>query len=443
MGAVQPGTARITLAFARRVRKPGGVDVDPSAPVAPEPGEAVFNPFEPGFFENPYPQYATIRAESRVHKTPFGATVLSHYDDCFSLLRQPGTSVDERNAVGVMELPLPLELAERRDDNQRSMLSTDPPDHTRLRRLVSKAFTVRRVEQLRPRVRDIVDDLLDDLAAAAAGGEPVDLIAGFAFPLPFIVISELLGMPEADRTELRSWSHQMTESLEPLVDEATLRKVVAAADLMLAHIGEAIEWKRANPADDLLSALIAAEEDGDRMSHDELVQQVVLLYIAGHETTVNLIGNGTLALLRHRAQLERLVADPALDANAVDELLRYDSPVQFSRRIAVSDLDLGFGVTLGPGDLVLTLLGSSNRDEDHWGPTADELDLGREGASGHLSFGNGIHHCLGAALARLEGGEAVPGLVRRFPGLELATDRPAWNGRIVLRGLDSLPVSLG
>ncbi|MGH9260423.1 MAG: cytochrome P450, partial [Acidimicrobiales bacterium] len=192
---------------------------------------------------------------------------------------------------------------------------------------------------------------------------------------------------------------------------------------------------------DLLSAMIAAEEDGDRLTPAELRDQVVLLYLAGHETTVNLIGNGTLALLRHRDQLDRLVADPALDANAIDELLRYDSPVQVSRRIAMTEIEVA-GETIAAGELVLTLLGSSNRDEAKWGPTAADLDLGREGASGLLSFGSGIHHCLGSALARLEGAEAVPALVRRFPSMELATDSPLWNGRIVLRGLDALPVTL-
>jgi cytochrome P450 len=187
--------------------------------------------------------------------------------------------------------------------------------------------------------------------------------------------------------------------------------------------------------------MIAAEEDGDRLTPAELRDQVVLLYLAGHETTVNLIGNGTLALLRHRDQLDRLVADPALDANAIDELLRYDSPVQVSRRIAMTEIEVA-GETIAAGELVLTLLGSSNRDEAKWGPTAADLDLGREGASGHLSFGSGIHHCLGSALARLEGAEAVPALVRRFPGMELATDTPPWNGRIVLRGLDALRVTL-
>jgi cytochrome P450 len=402
---------------------------------------AQYNPFASGFAADPYTQYASIRAQGRMHRNPLGIRVLSHYDDCFSLLRLSGTSVDDRNITSVTFPPLPDDIAERIEGRTRSILGLDPPDHTRLRRLVSSAFTIRRVDQLRERVSVLVAGLLDDMAAAAREGEPVDLITRFAFPLPFMVISELLGMPDGDRDQLRAWSHEMTNSIEPFNDDATLRRMVDAADNMRQHVDAAIEWKRRNPADDLLSGMIAAEEDGDRLTADELRDQVVLLYLAGHETTVNLIGNGTFALLRHRDQYERLVADPSLDANAVDELLRYDSPVQVSRRITTTDIEIG-GETVAPGEIVLTLLGSSNRDEAKWGPTAAEVDLGREGASAHLSFGSGIHHCLGSALARLEGAEAIPALVRRFPAMALAADDPAWNGRIVLRGLDSLPVTL-
>jgi cytochrome P450 len=327
-------------------------------------------------------------------------------------------------------------------NERRSILGLDPPDHTRLRRLVSSAFTVRRVEQLRGRVRELVAGLLDELAEADLAAGHVDLIARYAFPLPFMVISELLGMPEGNRDELRGWSHTMTLSLEPFLDDDSVHAVVDAADNMIAHVDEAIEWKRSHPSDDLLSAMIAAEEDGDRMTAEELQIQVILLYLAGHETTVNLIGNGTLALLRHRGQYERLVADPSLDTPAIEELLRYDSPVQLSRRIAMTEVEVG-GETAEPGEMVLTLLGSANHDDAKWGPTGDDLDLGRDGANAHLSFGSGIHHCLGAALARLEGAEAIPALVRRFPDMELAADRPAWNGRVVLRGLDALPVSVG
>jgi cytochrome P450 len=405
--------------------------------------DVTFNPWDPGFAADPYAQYAALRQAGRAQSTAFGILLLTRHEDCFRLLRTPGTSVDERNATLDVFGRIPADAAEGRERRGRhAILNLDPPDHTRLRRLVSSAFTVRHTERLRGRTRALVAQLLDEVARAGAGGEPVDLIARFAFPLPFMVIHDLLGMPDADREELRRWSHLITRFLEPLTDPEDLRESVDASDHMEAHIRAAIAWKRRNMADDLLSALIAAEDDGDRLSLAELVDQVRLLYLAGHETTVNLLGNGTLALLRHRKELERLIGDPSLDANAVDELLRYDSPVQLSRRIALTDIEVD-GVVARPGDLVVTLLGSANRDEARWGPTADELDLGRDGAGGHLSFGSGIHHCLGAALARLEGAEALPALVRRFPGMELATDRPAWNGRIVLRGLDALPVTLG
>jgi cytochrome P450 len=408
--------------------------------------DAIYNPFEPGFHEDPYDQYARIRATGRTQRSLFDNLLVHRYDDCFAILRRTGTSVEEANAKAEVRRFIPSEMAAGRERRGRhAILNLDPPDHTRIRRLVSSAFTIRRIDRLRPRVRVLIDGLLDDMAAAAAGngadGATVDLMSRFAFPLPFQVITELLGMPDGDRDQLRAWSHTITRVLEPILDDAALAETLEASDNMNRHIHDAIDWKRRNPADDLLSAMIAAEEDGERLSTDELVDQVALLYLAGHETTVNLIGNGTLALLRHRDQMERLAADPALDANAVDELLRWDSPVQVSRRIVLEEMEVA-GETVQPGDLVMTLLGAANRDPDRWGPTADQLDVGRTGAGAHLSFGSGIHHCLGAALARLEGAEAIGALVRRFPDLELATDQPDWNGRIILRGLDTLEVAV-
>jgi cytochrome P450 len=210
---------------------------------------------------------------------------------------------------------------------------------------------------------------------------------------------------------------------------------------MQAHIQDVLAWKRDHPADDLLTGLLAAEDEGDRLSEIELLDQVLLLYVAGHETTVNLIGNATLALLGHPDQLARLRADPELDGGAVEELLRYDSPVQFSRRITTADLDVA-GTTIPAGTFTLTCLGSANHDEARWGPTADQLDITRPDAGQHMSFGNGIHHCLGSSLARTEAQVAIGALVRRFPDLALAGE-PERNGRVVLRGLESLPVTLG
>jgi cytochrome P450 len=206
-------------------------------------------------------------------------------------------------------------------------------------------------------------------------------------------------------------------------------------------VQDVLAWKREHPADDLVSALLAAEDEGDRLTEEELLDQVILLYVAGHETTVNLIGNATLALLGHPDELARLESDRDLDAGAVEELLRYDSPVQFSRRITLEELDVD-GTTIPAGSFVLTCLGSANHDSARWGPTADELDIGRADAGQHMSFGNGIHHCLGSSLARVEAQVAIGTLVRRFPGLELVGE-PERNGRVVLRGLESLPVGLG
>ena len=330
------------------------------------------------------------------------------------------------------------EMAGDRSRGARAMLNLDPPDHDRLRRLVSKAFTPKTVQGLRPRVQELVDGALD---RAEERGE-MDVVADLAFPLPFTIISEMLGMPTGRRDEVRDWSHTLTKTLDPFLTTDDFRTAFEASDNMTAYVSDVIEQKRRAPDDDVLSRLIAAEDEGDVLDHQEVIDQVVLLFIAGHETTVNLIGNGTLALLRHRDQLERWHDDPDLAMNAVEELLRYDSPVQFSRRITLTELELD-GTTIEPGAFLFTGLGSANRDPGQWGATADDLDLGRANAGHHVSFGGGVHHCLGSSLARTEAQVALGTLVRRFPRMELATDEPVWNGRIVLRGLDALPVTLG
>ncbi len=317
------------------------------------------------------------------------------------------------------------------------MLDRDPPDHTRLRRLVSKAFTPRAIQALRPRITELVDGMLDAIAAQ----HRVDLVDALAFPLPFSVIAEMLGTPPADHERIRQLTGTVVRSLEPVADPELAAAIMAADDELTAIAMEMIAWKRANPAGDLLTALIHAEDDGDALSDDELVAQTLLLYIAGHETTVNLIAGGTLALLRHPGQLALLRADPALVGNAVEELLRYDSPVQASRRITLEPVTVG-GITIPAGAFVMASLGSANRDERFWGPDAAGLNLRRENARQHVSFGAGPHHCLGASLARLEASIAFERLTARFPGLALDGD-VVWNGRINLRGPAHLPVSAG
>ena len=402
------------------------------------------NPFEPGFYENPYAQYADLRTHEPIHQSTLGPWLITRWDDVHTLLRKPGTSVEERN----VEMSGPSRREQMNElraqhgappiERSLAILNIDPPDHTRIRKLVAKAFTPRAVERIRLTARQQVDAILDDLAGR---GEPIDLISELAFPLPFSVINDMLGMPEGDRLQLRAWSHTITQVLDPLLAMQHPQEIIEASVAMREVVAEAIAWKRTRDDDDILTAMIQAEEDGQQLTDAELLENVVLLFLAGHETTVNLIGNGVHALLQHRTELERLVADPALDANAVEELLRYDSPVQFSRRIALEPIEVG-GQAIGAGELVMTGLGAANRDEAKFGPTADQLDLGRADAREHVSFGSGVHHCLGAALARLEGQEAIGRLVRRFPAIE-ATEAPTHNGRIVLRGFDRLPVSLG
>jgi len=396
------------------------------------------NPFENGFFDNPYDQYRRLREARPVHQSPLGPWTLTRYDDCSRLLRDPSLSVMVRNASVDRRLMRDPEGEER---ESKAILNLDPPDHTRIRRLVSKAFTPKRVEALVPTVQALVAGMLDDVEARGS----CELIHDVAFPLPFAVISEMLGMPEADRDQLRDWSHTLVRTLEPLTTPEDVPELTAASDAMIEHVAAAIEWKRATPADDLLSAMIAAEEEGDRLTTEELVAQVILLFVAGHETTVNLIGNGTLALLRHPDQLALLRQRPDVIGNGVDELLRYDSPVQFTRRIALQPFEIA-GETVAKGDFIFTILGAANHDPEHFGPDAERLDLTRRDAPHHISFGGGIHHCLGAVLARAEARVAIGTLVQRFPGLALDLPDgavPAWNGRVVLRGLDELPVSLG
>ena len=397
----------------------------------------MFNPLEAGYMENPYPHFAEMRDGQPVHLSMMDVWVLFDHDDVFRLLRDPTMSVmdakiEVRDEERYAEM---LEAAGGELEQDSSMLNTDPPDHTRLRRLVSKAFTPAAIQALRPRIQELVDAALDELAAAGTG----DIVKQLAFPLPFDVISEMLGMPESDKDQIAAWSGTIVKSLDPMLALDSFAEIRAASNAMNAHIDEVIRWKRENPGDDLLTALIAAEEGGDRLTPGELRDQVNLLFIAGHETTVNLIGTGIYELLRHPEQAAIWRADPELDATAVDEMLRFVSPVQFSRRITLDDIEFQ-GTTIPKGMFVLAGLASSNHDPKKWGPTAEELDVRRDGAGQHLSFGSGAHYCLGASLAKLEAAIAIGTFLRRFPDAAVSGDVD-WNGRINLRGLEYLPVT--
>jgi cytochrome P450 len=312
------------------------------------------------------------------------------------------------------------------------MLNSDPPDHERLRRLVNKAFTARRVEELRPRVTSIAAGLLDDMSTR----REVDLLASFAFPLPITVICELLGVPVADRDDFRAWSATIVSNT------VTPEVFMADATAMVRYIRALLAAKRQEPADDLLSALVMARDEGDRLRENELISMVFLLLVAGHETTVNLIASGTLALLLNPGELARLRSDPALLGGAVEELLRYVNPVNHATyRFAAEPVEIG-GARIGPGEPVLVALSSANRDPARYAEP-DRLDLGRD-SSGHLAFGHGIHYCLGAPLARMEAEIAFAGLLERFGSMTLAVpaDSLRWRPSTLIHGLEALPVRL-
>ncbi|WP_174189608.1 cytochrome P450 [Nocardia barduliensis] len=396
----------------------------------------VFDPFAAGFAEDPYPHYARLRAAGAAYEHPLGFWILSRYEDVAGLQRS-AQSVDEQHLTRLPSWKSDSGKLGKENRMMRglSMLDRDPPDHTRLRRLVTKAFTPRAIAALQPRVEALVDAALDRIAASATA----DVVAELAFPVPFGVISEMLGVPVVEHTRLRELTAILVLALEPLADPALQAAIRSANQELFAMVGELVRWKRAAPSDDLLTRLIAAEHEGDVLSEDELVAQVMLLYIAGHETTVNHLAGGILALLRHPDQARRLRENPGLADNAVAELLRYDTPVQLMRRITVEPVSIG-GSQIPSGSLVLACVAAANRDPRFWGGDGDEVRLDRPNAQQHLSFGAGIHHCLGAALVRLEARVAFSRFVQRFPDATIETLR--WNGRINVRGPAELSISV-
>jgi cytochrome P450 len=397
--------------------------------------ELLFNPFVPGFIDNPYPHYQRMRDLDPVHEHPLGFWLVTRYADVSALLRA-NLSVEYRNLAGGAAADQYAEINEVGTALNLSMLDRDAPDHTRLRGLVAKVFTPKSIAALEPKVTALVDESLDRIAEQ----QTVDLIEALAFPLPFTVISEMLGTPPTDHVRIRELTGTLVRSLEVVVDDEVLRAIMAADVELTGMMRDLIAWKRTNPADDLLTALIAAKHENDQLTDDELVAQVLLLYVAGHETTVNLIGNGVLALLRNPAQLALLRENPELAANAIEEFLRYDSPVQQSRRITLAPHTIG-GREIPAGMFVMAGLAAANHDERHFGPDANKLRIDRENARTQVSFGAGPHHCLGAALARLEGRVAISRLVSRFPNLSQNGD-VEWNGRLNLRGAAKLPITV-
>ena len=396
----------------------------------------VYNPLSPALRANPYPTYDQLRRKDPVHRMRLqDAWVLSNFADVDLVLRDQRRFGNEGRDFGYIPYI--------------SMLDQDPPTHTRIRGLVAQGFTPRSVAALEPRVQATVDQLLDDLA----GRERIDLIQDFAFPLPIIVIAEMLGVPPEEREQFNEWSNVVSLSVDPLLNAGQIRQVQQVIEELFDYFEGMAEERRAQPREDLISVLVAAEEGGERLNREELLINLVLMLAAGNETTRNLIGNGTLALLRHPEQLQRLRdyqtrhsreggnlagGRPDLLDSAIDELLRYDSPVQLDSRIAREELEIG-GKQVKAGQRVLCMLGAANRDAEAF-PNPDALDIGRA-AGNHVGFGRGIHYCLGAPLARLEGRIAFQSLLARYPSLSLAAE-PRYRNQVTLRGLEELWVDV-
>jgi cytochrome P450 PksS len=388
---------------------------------------------------NPYPFYARLRAEAPVFRVTLpdrqAAWLITRYDDVSRVLKDEAFAKDRLNAMTPEQLAKQPWVPSFFKPLMRNMLDVDGVDHDRLRALVQRAFTPRLVEQMRPRIQELTESLLD----AAQTRNQIDLIHDYALPLPTTVIAEMLGVPVEDRHRFHRWSKAVF-----LISASRwgIFKAIPSVWKFIRYIRKLLAARRAAPQDDLISAMVQAEEGGERLSEDELLAMVMLLLVAGHETTVNLIGNGTLALLEHPDQMERLRSDPALIKPAVEELLRFHSPVETAtERFPREGMEVA-GVRIPRGEMVLGVLASANRDERQF-PDPDRLDLTRE-PNRHLSFGLGVHFCLGAPLARLEGQVAINTFLRRTSGLRLATPHEAlrWRRGMVVRGLEALPLAV-
>ena len=397
-----------------------------------------YNPSLPDVRADPYPLYRRLREEDPVHWSELlDGWVLTRYDDVVAVLKDPRFSADRRRSRNRYVQAQMAAEQENTGGGARAdtMLSTDPPGHTRMRLLVSKAFLPRAVEKLRPHIQEIADELLDPLRERGH----LDILLDFAYPLPVIVIAELLGVPTEDRAQFKRWSDDVVATLGGTFDAPDLaERGTQSWGELSDYFREAIANRRREPGDDLVSVLVAAADQGDVLSEEQLVATCAVMLIAGNETTRNLIGNGMLALLRNPDQLEKLWQDPSLAESAVEELLRYAGPVHCTARVATEDIEVG-GKTVEKGQLVFIMVAAANRDPAHF-PEPDRLDITRQ-KNHHVAFGFGIHSCLGQALARLEARIAFDTLARGIPNPRLASDELEWGPSFILRGLKSLPIT--
>ena len=385
----------------------------------------------------PYPYYTLMREEARVSRTSFGPYVVNGYDECQGVLRDPrlGRGMGLEGASASIFGENGTRRGEFFEVSQHNMLLADPPDHTRLRRLVSRSFTPRQMERLRPTVHSLVAGLLEVMAEKG----DVEFMSDFALPLPMAVIGELVGVPSSDWSGLQPLVRAAARGIEPVLASEEIDAAIEAIGALGEYFFALLEERRRSPRDDLLSSLVEAWENDDRLTDDEVASTAILLFAAGFETTTNLLGNGLLALLVHRDELQDWRAHPDIAPTAVEELLRFDSPVQFNLRTALEPADLA-GEPLERGDRIVVLQGAANRDPRRF-ENPDDLDLRRQN-NVPLSFGWGIHHCIGAALARMEGEIAFNALLERFGDIELLADEPQWRPGFTLRGLLELPVGL-
>lgn len=401
-----------------------------------------FNPMEEGFVAWPYDQYSRLREHDPVHRSELlHGWVLTRYDDVATLLRDPSISVQLDNATPT---PLTEGEIERREDmtgdgGGTTIVLTDEPDHGRLRKLLAAPFSPRHIEAQRPMIQRHVSSALDDVRDRIGGTGEVDLIADFLYPLPVTIFCELLGIPDEDNPQFRYWTQCVARALDPLIGEEERDECTAGTEAMRDYLEALVEEKRKVPTDDLMSELIQAEEDGDRLTTEELQAQLMTLYVAGHEPTAGLVGNGMVGLLRQRGQFELLASRRDLFPNAVLELLRYDGPNQFVRRITMRPTVVA-DVEIPAGAVIYASPGSANHDPAKWGDDAEVINVERPDVKDHLQFGAGIHRCLGAHLARVQAEEFLAAIFDRLGDIEPAGE-PEWSERMVIRGLNKLPIT--
>lgn len=397
----------------------------------------MFNPFSPEFRANPYAQYAALREAGAVIQVPFGGWMVTRYEPVDRVLRSsafrtPRGHREAGDPAGPPRFPPDGKLSLHR---RLWLLFQSGDTHARLRKLVMKVFTPRAVRALAPSIEGLVGELL----APALERGTMEVIRDLAYPLPATVICELLGVPAADRDLNRTWGAAVAATLDPLCSDAQIEAAEAAMREWDGYIRELLAARRRTPGEALLDAMLAVEDDDARFTEDEIAANATFLFLAGHETTTNLIGNGMLALLRHPDQLAKLRAEPGLVENAIEELVRFDSPVQVAPRVALERIEIE-GVTFEPEMPILLALACANHDPRRF-DRPDELDIGRADPK-PLSFGGGAHYCVGAALARLESKYAFEQLVTRTRRIELAADQVTWRPSFALRGLVALPIAL-